>query len=45
MNHGALVERLVSGKMNRQQFADAETTLVKKKTELDVKMKQLLASL
>lgn len=44
-NHGHLVERLVCGKMNKQQFLDAEVNLSKKKELLAEKLNQLVASI
>lgn len=44
-NHGHLVERLVCGKMNKQQFLDAEINISKKKEQLAEKLNQLVASI
>ena len=44
-NHGHLVERLVCGKMNKQQFLDAEVNLSKKKELLAEKLNQLVGSI
>nr|CAG4650097.1 EOG090X04O4 [Sida crystallina] len=43
-SHGALVEKLVSGKMNKQQFIDMEAGMIKKKDEHYEKMKAILAN-
>ena len=44
-NHGNLVERLVCGKMNKQQFLDAEVNVSKKKELLAEKLNQLVGSI
>ena len=43
--HAQLVERLVGGKINKPQFVDAETTLIKKRDELVEKLNHLINTL
>ncbi|KAK4027055.1 hypothetical protein OUZ56_016074 [Daphnia magna] len=43
--HAQLVERLVSGKINKAQFVDAEALLTKKRDELVEKLNHLINTL
>ena len=44
-NQSGLVEKLVSGKLGKQQFIDQEGAIVKKKDECLEKMNSILAHL
>ena len=44
-NQSGLVEKLVSGKLGKQQFIDQEGVIVKKKDECLEKMNSILAHL